>query len=121
MTQQGGAQDKYNFVLYIPEIRHRAFRVTDEGKVVLDLEVTPAKKLMGKLVNRKPVSDIEFDELSSSAWISIDGSRGILDIARLQSETTGDDIDESAQRVAKFMRYLAKRGWIRFSRSDTPQ
>ena len=121
MTQQGGGQDRYNFALYVPEIKHEEFRVTDEGKVVLDLEVTPAKKLMGRLVNRTPVSDIEFDGLSSSAWLSIDGARSILDIARLQSETTGDGIDESAQRVAKLMRYLAKRGWIRFKRADTSQ
>jgi hypothetical protein len=44
----------------------------------------------------------------------MDGTRSILDIARIQSEKTGDDIDESARRIAKFMRYIAKRGWIRF-------
>lgn len=112
MTQP---KEKYNFVLYIPEVKHQDFRVTDTGAVVLELEVNPAKKLMGKLAAKQPVSDIEFDQLSSSAWLAIDGSRSILDIARMQSETSGDDIDESARRVAQFMRYLLKRGWIRLS------
>jgi hypothetical protein len=111
MTEQ---KDKYNFVLYVPEMKHQAFRVTEEGRVVLEFEINPAKKLLGKLVARQPVSDVEFDELSSSAWLAIDGTRSILDIARIQSEKTGDDIDTAARRIAQFMRYIAKRGWIRF-------
>ena len=112
MAQQ---KDKYNFVLYVPEVKHREYRVTESGTVVLELDINPAKKLMGKLVAKEPISDIEFDPLSSSAWLAIDGSRSILDIARLQAEKSGDDIDESARRVAQFMRYILKRGWIRLS------
>ena len=107
-------KDKYNFVLYVPEIKHEGFRVTDAGTVVLEFEVNPVRRLLGKLVNRVPVTDIEFDALASTAWLAIDGTRSILDIARMQSETTGDDVDESARRIVKFMRYVAKRGWIRF-------
>ena len=55
MTQQDRRKDKYNFVLYVPEIRHHKFRVTDAGRVVLEFEINPAKKLMGRLVNREPV------------------------------------------------------------------
>jgi len=115
MTEQADSRkDKYNFVLYVPEIKHHQFRVTETGSVTLDFEINAAKTLLAKLVNRKPVSDMEFDELSSSAWLNIDGTRSVLDIARIQSEKTGDDIDESVRRVVKFMRYVAKRGWIRF-------
>ena len=114
MTERDHSKDKYNFVLYVPEIRHRGFRVNDDGRVVLEFAINPAKRLMAKLVNRKPVSDIEFDELSSAAWLSVDGSRSILDIARMQSAKTGDDVDEAARRVATFMKYVAKRGWIKF-------
>ena len=37
-----------------------------------------------------------------------------MDIARIQSEKTGDDVDEAARRIVQFMRYILKRGWIRF-------
>ena len=116
MTEQRDdpRKDKYNFVLYVPEITHEKFRVTDAGLVVLDFDINAVKDLMGKLAKRKPVSDIEFDELSSSAWLCIDGTRSVLDIARIQARKTGDDIDEATRRVVKFMRYIAKRGWIRF-------
>ena len=117
MIRQGHT-NKYNFVLYVPEIVHQKFRVTDTGRVVLELKINPAKKLMGKLVNREPVSDVTLDELSSSAWLSMDGSRSILDIARIQSEKTGDDIDEATRRIVQFMRYIAKRGWIKFKLVD---
>jgi hypothetical protein len=107
-------KDKYNFVLYVPEMKYDAFRVTDEGRVVLELPVNRAKKVLGKLVAKQPVSDLGFDELSSAAWLAIDGKRSILDIARMQGERTGDDVDEAARRIVQFMRYIAKRGWIRF-------
>ena len=114
MTEQEHTKDKYNFVLYVPELLHRQFRVSDEGRVIIEFEVNPMRKLMGKLAKREPVSDLELDELSSSAWMAIDGSRSVLDIARIQSEKTGDDVDESARRIVQFMRYILKRGWIRF-------
>ncbi len=118
MSQLCHAQDKYNFVLYVPEIKRQDFRVTNGGRVVLKLQIHPVKMLMGRLVNKVPLSTLELDELSSSAWLSMDGRRSILDIARIQSEKTGDDIDEAARRIVQFMRYVAHRGWIRFKPAE---
>jgi hypothetical protein len=118
MSQLCRDQDKYNFVLYIPEIKHQDFRVTTSGRVILELNINPVKMLMGKLVNRTPLSTLELDELSSSAWLNMDGTRSILEIARIQSKTTGDDIDEAARRIVQFMRYIANRGWIRFKPAE---
>ena len=118
MTQQSCAKDKYNFVLYIPEIIYQKFRVTDTGTVILNFKINPAKKLLGRLVNREPASTLELDELSSSVWLNMDGTRSILDIARIQSKKTGDDIDEAARRIVQFMRYIANRGWIKFKLAE---
>jgi hypothetical protein len=108
------SKDPYNFVLYVPEITHHLFRITGTGLVVLELDCNPLRRLMGKLVHRTPVSDLALDELSSSAWLSVDGSRSILEIARVLGEQTGDDLDEAVRRVVSFMRYVARRGWVRF-------
>jgi len=118
MTTQGSTKD--NFVLYVPEIKHHRFRVTEAGKVLLEFEINPAKRLLARLAHRNPVSDIELDELASSAWLNMDGRRCILDVARILSEKTGDDIDESVRRIVKFIRYIAKRGWIRFKEAKHP-
>jgi hypothetical protein len=114
MSPLDHSKDQNNFVLYVPEIKHHRFRVTDAGRVVLEFEINPVKKLMARLAHRAPVSDIELDELASSAWLSMDGTRSILDVARIQSEKTGDDIDEAVRRIVAFTRYVAKRGWVRF-------
>jgi hypothetical protein len=90
------------------------YRLTEAGRVVLELEINPFKRLMGKLVHRTPVSEVELDELSSSTWLAMDGTRSILDLARSLGGSTGDDLDEAVARMVKFMRYIAKRGWIRF-------
>ncbi len=88
--------------------------MTGSHKVVLEFDINPVKRLMGRLVNREPVSDLELDVLSSSAWLSMDGTRSILDIIRIQSKKTGDDFDEAARRTVQFMRYIATKGWIKF-------
>jgi Coenzyme PQQ synthesis protein D (PqqD) len=118
MSQLCRDQDKYNFVLYIPEIKCQDFRVTSSGRVILEFKINPVKMLMGKLVNKTPLSTLELDELSSSAWLNMDGRRSILDIARIQSKRTGDDIDEAARRIVQFMRYVATRGWIKFKPAE---
>jgi hypothetical protein len=118
MNQLNGAQNKYNFVLYIPEIKHQDFSVTNDGRVILKLQINPVKMLMGQLVNKLPLSILELDELSSSAWLNMDGKRSILDIAHLQRKKTGDDIDASAKRLIQFIRYIAHKGWIRFKPAE---
>ncbi len=118
MNQLSGAQEKYNFILYIPEIKGQDFSVTNGGRVILELKINPVKMLMGRLVNKVPLSTLELDELSSSAWLAMDGRRSILDIARIQSKRTGDDIDEAARRIVQFMRYIANKGWIRFKPAE---
>lgn len=119
MSPENRAKDAYNFVLYVPEIRQR-FTVTGAGRVLLAFEIHPVKRLMARLAHREPVSDLELDELSSSAWLSMDGTRNILDIARIQAEKTGDELDQAVARIVKFMRYIAKRGWIRFTEVKLP-
>jgi hypothetical protein len=114
MSPQNQAKDDYNFILYIPEILHHKYKVNYSHRVVLEFDVNPIKRLMGRLVNREPVSDLELDELSSSAWLSMDGKRSILDIIRIQSKKTGEDIHETTRRTVQFMRYIATRGWIKF-------
>lgn len=118
MSQPDRTNDKYNFLLYRPEIVNAQYRLSTMGRVVLDLKINPVKKLLGKLVNKKPHSDIELDDLASKVWLTMDGSRTILDIARIQSAETGDDIDEAVRRTVQFVRYISKRGWIRYKQKQ---
>jgi hypothetical protein len=66
----------------------------------------------------KPNLDGPVKTLINLSNVSMDGTRSILDIARIQSKKTGDDIDEAARRIVQFMRYIAKRGWIKFKLAE---
>lgn len=114
MSTHTTLNNKYNFMLYIPEITHHSFRVSETGRVILDCDINPIKRQLAKWFKKEPLSDIELDELASTAWLNMDGSRSILDIARIQSEKTGDDLDEAVRRIVQFVRYISKRGWIKF-------
>ncbi len=67
--------DKYNFALYVPEITHENWEVKDE-KVVLHFKVKhPLTRFSGYLAGKKPKKDMTFDEMSTNAWLQIDGEK----------------------------------------------
>lgn len=89
-------------------------RGSDNEKQMSDYLVGFTRERKLETLQDKALADLELDALCSSAWLSVDGTRSILDVARIQSEPTGDDIDEAVRRIVQFTRYIAKRGWIRF-------
>ena len=108
--------NKYNFLKYVPEIKHDDWKVKN-NKVTLYFKVTdPIRKFAGWLVKKSPNCDLEFDELCSKAWLCIDGERCLLDIARILSKESGDKLNDSIYRLVTYMKYLSKRGWISFKK-----
>lgn len=106
--------DKYNFALYVPEISHKNWEVKDE-KVVLHFQVRhPLTRFAGFLAGKKPKKDMTFDDMSSSAWLLIDGERSIFEIAREQAKKTDDDFKEDLRRVVEFIKFVSKKGWVRY-------
>lgn len=105
-----------NFLLYVPKHRHSEWEEKN-GKIYL---IFHHKKIIEKLViwlYKKPkVSDIELDEMGSSAWKFIDGERTVYEIAKLLSEKFGNTQEDSQERLIMFMRYLLRMGWISLDR-----
>lgn len=112
-------QDKYNFALYVPEIVHKDWELKDE-KVLLNFEVKhPLTRFAGFLAGKKPKKDMLFDEMSSTAWLLIDGDRSIFEIAKIQSQKTDDDFKEDLRRLVEFVKFTSKKGWVRYKRVKT--
>lgn len=106
--------DKYNFALYVPEITHENWEVKD-GKVVLHFKVLhPLTRFSGILAGKKPKKDMTFDEMSSKAWLAIDGEKSIFEIARIQSQETDDEFKEDLRRLVEFIKFTSKKGWVRY-------
>ena len=106
--------DKHNFVLYVPEITHTDWEMKD-GRVLLNFQVKhPLTKLSGFLAKKEPKKDMLFDEMSSAAWLLIDGERSIFEIARLQSKKTDDEFKDDLRRLVEFIKFISKKGWVRY-------
>nr|WP_300004711.1 PqqD family protein [Tissierella sp.] len=106
--------DKYNFALYIPEITHKNWEIKDE-KVILHFKVLhPLTRFSGVLAGKKPKKDMTFDEMSSKAWLLIDGEKSIFEIARELSKETDDEFKEDLRRLVEFIKFASKKGWVRY-------
>lgn len=109
-------KDKHNFVLYVPEIKHEDWEMKD-GRVLLNFKVRhPLTRLSGLLAGKKPEKDMLFDEMSTSAWLLIDGERSIFEIARIQSKKTDDEFKEDLRRLVEFIKFTSKKGWVRYKK-----
>lgn len=113
-NQVNKGKDKYNFVLYVPEIIHDDWKLID-GKVLLNFKIkNPITKFVGFLAKKEPKKDILFDDMCTFAWLLIDGERSIYEIAKLQSQRTNDEFKEDLRRLVEFIKYISKQGWVRY-------
>lgn len=117
--QEKQEQDtQHNFALYVPEVKIHDWEEKD-GKVVLCIKVNdPVKKFLAWLVKRTPQTKLELDERCSSVWKGIDGKRTVYDLAKLMSETYKEDVNGELRRLVIYLKYIAKRGWIKFKEYD---
>ncbi|MCS4464864.1 PqqD family peptide modification chaperone [Clostridium botulinum] len=51
---------------------------------------------------------MKFDKMSSEVWLSIDGEKSILDIAKIMSDKYGDKLEDSIYRLVTYIRYVSK-------------
>ncbi len=114
-------KEKDNFLLYIPEIKHREFEIQD-GKVILYFQHNKLIERFARwLVKKSNNSDITLDDQGSTVWILIDGNRNIYDIAVEMSKKFEDNKDVAIERAVRFLSYLARKGWIKFKVSRTAE
>ena len=104
----------YNFLLYVPEIKHDNWKVVEDKVVIYFSVKDPVKRFVGWLYKKSPTCDVTFDNLCSKAWLFIDGKNSIYDIAKKMAKECNENIDSSIHRIVPYMRYIAKKGWISF-------
>lgn len=106
---------KDNFMLYIPEHRHDMWEVRNKKVLLIFHHKRFAERLARWLVKKPYVSDIELDELGSATWQLIDGKNTVYDIAQRLTENFGEKCQPINERLIMYLRYLNKKGWIRFA------
>jgi len=70
------------------------------------------------MVKRTPETKLELDERCSTVWKYIDGNRTVYDIAKLMAETYKENVDGELYRLVTYLKYISKRGWIKFKEYD---
>lgn len=109
---------KHNFALYIPEIKISNWEDKD-GQIVLFIKINdPLKRFLAWMVKKTPVTKLELDDRCSAVWKHIDGKTTVYDIAKYMSETYRSDVNGELYRLVTYLKYIAKRGWIRFKQYD---
>lgn len=108
-------KEEKNFLLYIPEIKHSNYKVDENNIVTLYFEHNKFMERVARwLVKKSNISDMVFDEKSSLVWLLIDGEKSIYDIAMEMAKKTGDTEEVAIERLVMYMRYIARKGWIKF-------
>lgn len=108
-------KEEKNFLLYIPEIKYDNYKVDENNIVTLYFEHNkPMERFVRWLVKKNNLSDIVFDEKSSLVWLLIDGKRSIYDIAIEMAKGLGDTEEVAIERLVMYIRYIARKGWIKF-------
>ncbi len=108
-------KEEKNFLLYVPEIKYDNYKVDENNIVTLYFEHNkPMERFVRWLVKKDNLSEIVFDEKSSLAWILIDGRRSIYDIALEMAKGLGDTEEVAIERLVMYIRYIARKGWIKF-------
>lgn len=115
MKLEKSREDKHNFALYVPKIIEKDWSINEKGNVMLNFQVkNPVTKFAGWLMKKNPKKDLEFDKLGSIAWLKIDGEKCIFEIAREMPRDEKEEFSEAMRRVSEFIKYLAKKGWIKY-------
>lgn len=110
-----GKVEENNFLMYVPVIIHKSYKVDDKNIVTLYFEHNKlVEKFARWLANKSNVSDIELDENSSAAWLLIDGKKNIYEIALEMAEVCGDTQEVAIERLVLFIRYILRKKWIKF-------
>ena len=107
---------KDNFLLYKPVKKHSDWEIKN-GLVYLNFyHEKKIEKFLRWLVKKPYKSDIELDKIGSEVWKLIDGNNTIHDIIEIVSKKFNIDKKDMISRMVLYIRYLARKNWITFSK-----
>lgn len=111
--------DKYNFLLYVPVIKHTNFTEKDGLVTLYFKHDKPIEKFASWLVRKSNVSDLTLDQQGSTAWLLMDGEKNIYEIAMEMSQVFGETKETAIEKLITYSTYLSRKGWIHFKEVKT--
>ena len=109
-------KQKKNYLELIPERAERIVWETGEnGIVVLQVENTGVfNRIAQKLFKRPRYTKVHMDRYGSFLWPLIDGEKTVLELADLQKQAFGEEVEPLYPRIVKYFQIVESYHFIRF-------
>ena len=109
-------KQKKNYLELIPERAERIVWETGEnGIVVLQVENTGVfNRIAQKLFKRPRYTKVHMDRYGSILWPLIDGEKTVLELADLQKQAFGEEVEPLYPRIVKYFQIVESYHFIRF-------
>ena len=104
---------------YLELIQERAERIVwetgENGIVVLQVENTGVfNRIAQKLFKRPRYTKVHMDRYGSFLWPLIDGEKTVLELADLQKQAFGEEVEPLYPRIVKYFQIVESYHFIRF-------
>ncbi len=111
-------KNKDNFLLYIPSKNHHIWEEKNGSVYLIIHHDKLIEKIVAWLTKRSVVTDVKLDELGTYVWKEIDNNKTIYDIGQSLSKEFGEKCEPIYERLIMYLRYLNKKGWIKFRKEE---
>lgn len=109
-------KQKKNYLELIPERAEQiAWETGEDGIVVLQVENTGVfNRIAQKLFKRPRYTKVHMDRYGSFLWPLIDGEKTVLELADLQKQAFGEEVEPLYPRIVKYFQIVESYHFIRF-------
>lgn len=95
-----------------PEI---GYEVDEKGMIVLQVENTGVfNRIAQKVFKRPQYTKVHMDKYGSFLWPLIDGEKTVMELARLQKEAFGDEVEPLYPRIVKYIQIMESYRFVMF-------
>ncbi len=110
-----GKKKQKNYLELIPERAEAIDWKEEEGIVVLQVENTGVfNRIAQKLFKRPRYTNVHMDKYGSFLWPLIDGQKTVMELAKLQKEAFGEEVEPLYPRIVKYFQIVESYHFIRF-------
>ena len=104
-----------NYLDLVPEkAQELPWSTDEEGIVVLEVENTGVfNRIAQKLFKRPKYTKVHMEKYGSFLWPLIDGQRTVMELADLQKEEFGEEVEPLYPRVVKYMQIMESYHFIK--------
>ena len=104
-----------NYLDLIPErASELSWSKDEEGIVTLEVENTGIfNRIAQKLFKRPKYTKVHMEKYGSFLWPLIDGERTVMELADLQKEEFGEEVEPLYPRVVKYMQIMESYNFIK--------